>query len=88
MTLGQRCIAMFGQQIDDIISTLGQPMIAIWEYSFQVSITYSITDYVLFYLYLYAKCHRNRLFLSFLGTYRISIYSLEYRLPTLLIFYS
>jgi len=30
MMLGQCCIAMLDWQIDDIIPTLGQPMIAIW----------------------------------------------------------
>jgi len=40
---------ILGQQIDDVIPTLSQSMIAIWEYTFQVS----IIDYVLFNLYIF-----------------------------------
>jgi len=69
MMLGERCIATLGQQIDDVIPTLGQPMIAIWEFKYRLSITYSL-------IFTFSKCHRNRLFLYFLRTYRISIYSL------------
>jgi len=32
-----------------------------------------------FLIFIFLKCHRNRLFLQFFGTYRISIYSLLFR---------
>jgi len=61
------------QRWADKLMTLSQYWANQWLLSgnilFQVSIMYSL-------IFTFSKCHRNRLFLYFLGTYRISIYSL------------